>query len=254
VRLRDEAALRVDDSAFLEGRGHYTTALVRDGNVCWLRRHVARLKRDSQRMGFGRVDEFTVCAAFADLAKTAFGSGSGAIRLQHSRDASGATHWVGLPRSLGEPPATWRAVRARFPHEGPQPWSGVKMSGSLLYAWAHDAARSAAVEDALLVDAVGRLIEGARSNLVVLLESGELVTPDLARGGVAGMAREVLLDHVPELRVRDVAFETLAGARGLLAINSLRGARPIVELDSRPVAAPPAELVTRLNEVLAGAE
>ena len=64
---------------------------------------------------------------------------------------------------------------------------------------------------------------------------GSLRTPPIERGAVAGIARAVLLDRVPELLERDADEDTLAQARELIALNGARGARPIVTLDGKPM-------------------
>lgn len=247
---RAEAHPRIDDSALIGGVGHYTTARVRAGVVLWVDRHVERLRVDARRLGMPRVDELAVRAAFAELAPAAFGTGDGAIRLQHTRDSGGHPHWLGVPRGLGRHLPTWRAVRAPFVHEGPRPWSGIKTTNTLLYALAQSAATARDAQDALFADSAGRLIEGTRSNLFVVLASGECVTPDLRRGGVAGLARELLLERSSDFAVRDVSFHALASAREIIAVNSLRGARPIVELDGAAVGAAAGPAAARLDALL----
>ena len=115
------------------------------------------------------------------------------------------------------------------------PWSGAKVSNHLLFALAGDEARERGVDEVLLVDAEGYLVEGSRSNVVVVDRDGSLATPDLARGGVEGVGLEVLRERMPEIRVRHLPASGLAAASELVAVNAIRGPRPIVELDGRPV-------------------
>lgn len=257
VLPRTEALSRVDDSTAVEGRGHYTTARVRGGSVLWLDRHVARLKADAPRLDLPPVNDADARSALTQLAAAAFGDGDGAIRLQHSVDGSGVAHLVGLPRNLGEEPDAWSTVLAPLAHEGPRPWSGVKISSQLLYAIGRDAAQAAGVQDALFADSAGRLIEGGRSNVFISRASGEWVTPDLARGGVTGLARDVILEAcaaaqgAPPIAVRDIGFHELASAIEIVAVNSLRGARSVVRLDGTSVGAANGPLRTQLSEWLA---
>lgn len=257
VLAHAEALSRIDDSTSVEGRGHYTTARVRSGSVLWIERHVARLSTDAPRLGLPPVDGANVRAAFAQLAAAAFGTGDGAIRLQHSVDGTRAAHLVGLPRSLGDEPDAWSTIRAPLTHEGPRPWSGVKVSSQLLYAMGRDSAKTAGVEDALFADGAGRLIEGGRSNVFVARACGEWVTPDLARGGVTGLARDVILEACraasgpSPISVRDIGFHELASAREIVAVNSLRGARSVVRLDGARVGVANGPLQKQLAEWLA---
>ena len=94
-------------------------------------------------------------------------------------------------------------------------------------------------------------MEAARSNLVLVDAHGELVTPPADRGLVAGIAREVVSERVPELKERDVRSDDVLAAREILAINSVRGARPIVELDGGPVGRADGPGLARLQGALA---
>ena len=89
LRPAGEPAVRADDSAFAEGRGCYTTALVRGGAPRWAERHVARLLRDARALGLPAPDPRALGRALAELARAAFGRGDGVVRLQLSRDGRG---------------------------------------------------------------------------------------------------------------------------------------------------------------------
>lgn len=252
--LQDRAApaVRADDSAFAEGRGCYTTALWTGRGVRWLERHVARLCGDARALALGAVDPDAARAALEELGRAAFGDGEGVVRLQASRDGDGRLHLVGVPRALGREPDAWRAIVAPFPHEGPTPVAGAKVSNRLLHALAREAARAAGADEALLLDAAGRLVEGSRSNVCVAGADGTLVTPRRERGAVAGVALGVVAERVPELRVRDVDEPELRRATEIVALNAVRGARPVVTLDGRAVGrGRPGAWARRLAEALA---
>jgi branched-subunit amino acid aminotransferase/4-amino-4-deoxychorismate lyase len=194
-----------------------------------------------------------VRAALGDLARAAFGEGSGVVRLQASRDAEGRLRLVGVPRALGPEPDAWSAIVVRLPGAaGPAPGSGLKVASRLPAALAADAARDAGCDEALLVDAAGRLVEGARTNAIVVDTEGRPWTPPLELGGVAGIAREVLLERVPELGQRVVSLRELRLAREIVAANAVRGARPVVRLDGRSVGeGRPGPWARRLDAALA---
>jgi branched-subunit amino acid aminotransferase/4-amino-4-deoxychorismate lyase len=180
-----------------------------------------------------------VRAALTETARAAFGDGpdaTGIVRIQASRGGDGVPRLCVVPRLTGTEPASWRAILAPFPHEGAMPWSGAKVSNHLLFALAGDLARARGVDEAFLADAEGRVIEGSRSNLLRVDEDGSITTPDLARGGVAGVGLEVLRERAPEIRDLDLTKDALLSARELIAINSIRGPRPVLELDGRPIA------------------
>ena len=116
---------------------------------------------------------------------------------------------------------------------------------------ADDAAKAAGAQDALFADSAGRLIEGGRCNVFVVLADGRWVTPDLARGGVAGLSREVVLERCRDFAVRDVGIEALWSAREIVAVNSVRGGRAVTRLDGRAVGSSAGPALSRIAEVLA---
>jgi branched-subunit amino acid aminotransferase/4-amino-4-deoxychorismate lyase len=227
--------LRADDSAFAEGRGCYTSARVEAGHARFAARHARRLASAARTLGIGELAELDVLAALSELARAAFGEGAGVVRLQASRDAEGALHLVGVPRALGPERPAWSAIRVRLPASGSGGAHGLKVTSRIALALASDAARTAGADEALILDAAGRLVEGARSNVVVVGSDGRLSTPPLELGGVAGIAREILLERIDELEPRVVGDAELALASEIVAVNAVRGARAVVRLDGHGI-------------------
>lgn len=216
-------------------RSSYTTARVSGGVARWHDRHVRRLQRDGAQLGLGEISAEAVEAAFRETGRANFGAGEGVVRLQLELDGRGGARLVGIPRAIGPEAATWTAVTAHFPHDGPTKAPGAKLAGRALFAEAHALSNRLGVDETLLVDAEGFLIEGARANLCVVADDGRLAAPDLRRGGVAGIAREILCELLPEVEVRDIRADELANARELVATNAVRCGCPIVQLDGKPV-------------------
>lgn len=190
-------------------------------------RHARRLRRDAAALGLPPPALADCQRALAEAA-AAFGAGDGIVRLE----------WRGVrlvvrPRPLGEDPGAWRAVLAGTVHPGRAASAGVKGTDWPHVARAREEARSAGVDDAILLDAEGRVVEGARSNLVIVLAGGAAVTPPLGRGAVAGIGRELALEAVPRIREADLGRDELLAAREVVATNAVRGARPVVEIDGR---------------------
>jgi len=247
-----KAAIRVDDLAYTEGRGCYTTACIRGGEARFEDRHLRRLARGAEALGLGAVDLRAVSACFRELAEAALQNGEGIIRVQLSRDATGSSHVVGVPRALHPDRAPWSAITAPLQHEGPIVAGGHKLTNRVVIALANDARARAGVDEALLYDGAGYLVEGTRTNVVLVTARGELVTPPESRGLVAGIAREVACERIPELRARDVQRADVEAAREVLAINCVRGARPIVTLDGRSIGADGGPGLATLQAALEG--
>ena len=223
------------ENELIARRGCYTTARVRQGRARWLERHVRRLQRDGRQLGIGEVAAERIQAAFAELSEATFGDGEGIVRLQASASHDGAAHLVGMARSIGEERPAWRAITAPAQHEGWTPFSGVKRTHDPVLARTRDALQRAGADEAVLFDDAGFAIEGSRTNLFLVDREDVLVTPDLARGGVAGIAREIVLERGVDIVVRSVTRAELAAAREIIAVNAVRGARPVVSLDDESV-------------------
>jgi branched-subunit amino acid aminotransferase/4-amino-4-deoxychorismate lyase len=219
----------------IRGAGCFTTTRATDGRVWQARRHAERLVRDARLLGLA---ELTSDACLDALASWALNPSDGSrtiVRIEVRGDADGVVQLLGSRRAWGDDPPVWRALISPLVHPGPTRTSRVKSTDRSVYVAALDAARAAGGDDALLFDDAGFLVEGARTNLVVVHADGSLRTPPLARGGVAGIAREVLLDRLPELREADLSATDVAAAREVIAINAVRGARAITHLDDHPI-------------------
>jgi branched-subunit amino acid aminotransferase/4-amino-4-deoxychorismate lyase len=231
VRRRDEAGVPVDDSAYLEGRGCYTTARIRRGRPEFANHHLRRLARGAQALRLGPLDASKVRHALSDLADAAFPEAEGVVRIQVSR-GPGSARVVGLPRGLGSDPPAWTLLSARLPHDGDALSGGHKLTNRLVHALAQDEARDAGTDEAVLFDRRGRLVEGSRSNLVAVGRDGRLCTPPLLRGCVDGIARQVLMERGVGLVERDLSRDDLLNAPAVFCINAVRGARPALRLDA----------------------
>jgi branched-subunit amino acid aminotransferase/4-amino-4-deoxychorismate lyase len=217
------------DAARMHDATCYTTARWTGTRVALGRRAAERLARDAAALGLGRVDAEFALAELTRHAAARFGTSAGIVRLEARRDERGALALVGTTRALGPDPASWRAISA--PHEGPHRVAlGAKLARPDVEA-AREAAQAAHAEEALMFDAQGRLVEGARANVILVRADGALLTPALALGAVQGLARAVLCETLPEIREGELTRDDLARAAEVIAVNAVRGAKPIAQLD-----------------------
>jgi len=99
---------------------------------------------------------------------------------------------------------------------------------------AREAARRGLFE-LVAANELGRLTDGSRTSLFLLLD-GELLTPPVADGALPGVARRTLLE-AGLAREAPLAAADLERAGAVLLANALQGAVPVHALDS-PGAAP----------------
>ena len=232
--------------------GSYTTARVTRGRVERVERHARRLCRDAKRLGLPLPNRAEVERGLLEAARASFGRGDGIVRVE----------WSGLPgqppelttaaRPLDPLPTAWRAASSSATHPGPGSRANTKFVDVEAYDIAREEIRERDVEEMLLFDAAGRLVEGARSNLLVVTEAGRLVTPDLALGGVEGLGLTIVLESQAEVELASIGRSELAGARELMAVNAVRGVVPIVMLDGVEIGSGEAGPWTRRLRALFG--
>jgi branched-chain amino acid aminotransferase len=253
-----EAVIPVHDRSFLYGDGAFDTAVVRQGRVFRLDAHLDRLFRSLKVL---RIPPPLPAAELREAALDLMrrnGMVDGFIRIVVSR---GTCAYVSLdPRVVaGEPtlvmltrgadppgdlaalhgrPAGARAVTAsvrKTPTEALE--SRVKSNNYLNSILARWEAIDAGVDEAILLDARGRVTEGSGDN-VFAVQGDRLRTPP-AINVLEGITREVLLALAPRAGLRhDVAELTpydLYTADEVFLTSTVVGVLPIVELDGRPI-------------------
>lgn len=254
--------------------GVYTTVRVCDGRLLRLAQHAARLARDAERLGLPRPDRLAIEAQALAVVDEALGLGSGVLRIEWSRPekpggaasaspcgaertATASTFALHATiRPLGPEPRTWRAATAKTLHPGPADRKNTKTVD--VPAW--DAARAereaAGVDEVLLFDRAGRLVEGSRTNLIAVARDGRIRTPARSLGPVEGLGLEIARAALgPDaLHESDTLDRTvLRDAAELIAINAVRGAAAIVELDGTPIAeGREGAIALRLRSLFAG--
>jgi len=96
-------------------------------------------------------------------------------------------------------------------------------------------AERAGAFEALLLNERGHLAEGARSNLLVVLD-GEIFTPPLNDGCLPGTVRQRLLDQ-GAIAEHSLVPEDLERTQEILLTNSLIGVLPVGRLEGRRISA-----------------
>jgi len=98
------------------------------------------------------------------------------------------------------------------------------------------AARHGASE-AILPNTAGNICEGTGSN-IFYVSQGEVRTPSLASGALAGISRELLLEWMPDAVEIDEPIELLGEVEEAFLVSTTRDVQPIELIDGRVLAAP----------------
>jgi branched-chain amino acid aminotransferase len=262
---QDQAALSAVDHGITVGDGVFETCTVFGGQVFALTRHLRRLARSAAGLGLEAPDEQKVrdgvtatMAAAVDQA----GAFDGRLRITVTAGVgplgSGrvpGSQTVVVAAQDGVMAPTSRAARSPWPRNERSAVAGLKTTSYAenVVALADAAAKGA--DESILPNTVGMLCEGTGSNVFVE-RGGELVTPPLSSGCLAGITRALLLEWgaAEGLPVReaepdelpfDVLDEVTMGEASLVLTSSGRNVQPVTWLDDAEVPVGPISAAAR---------
>ncbi len=252
-----EAGIRPSSQGFLYGASLFETLRIYGGRFFRLPAHLARMARSAEALRFRCPAPGEMESALRAVIE-ANGIADGRARLTLFRgDSPESSHLLasaspGIPYSEEQRRVGLRAQISALRLDPRSPLAGHKTGNYLPNLLAREAARQAGCEEAILLSQDGSVAEGSASNLF-LATKGELVTPDLASGILAGITRRVVLDLAEELGIeaaeRGVRMAELESAGEVFLTNSLMEVMPLVEVDRRPIGdGAPGPMTRRLME------
>lgn len=247
INGRPEATIDLSDRGFQFGDGVFTTLLIQDGIPLFAKEHLDRLDRDAKTLRLPPPDRETLCREMAQMVS---GCPSGILKIHWTRGSGGRGYLP--PESLSASRALILRSADPLSEKPPAPlrlrWSemrlginpslaGAKHMNRLEQVLARLEWNDPDIDESLLLDSDGFVVEGVSTNLF-LLQGSSLVTPLLDRAGVRGVMRDLLIKmatasgySVREERVRP---EALDRAEALVLTNSVRGICPVASLEGRP--------------------
>lgn len=149
-------------------------------------------------------------------------------------------------RALGA--RTIIAATRRLPPDGLDP--RIKSLNYLNHILARIEANHAGVDEAILLNAAGRVAEGTADNVFVVRQ-GRLLTPPPEEGALAGITREVVLEIAQEagmaVAVTPLAPYDLYTAEECFLTGTGAELIPVAEVDGRPVGTCPGPVFQELE-------
>jgi branched-chain amino acid aminotransferase len=245
-RLLDDPsapAIRVDDHGLTVGDGVFEAVKVVDGVPFALSRHLERLAASARGLGLPALDPEEVRRAVAAVLE---GEPLALGRLRIT--------YTGGPAPMGSgrgeaTPTLVVAAAAMQPWPGPAsvvtvPWrrnehgalAGLKTTSyaenviALAYAAEHEAT------EAVFANTAGQLCEGTGSNVFYVVD-GELRTPTLGSGCLAGISRALLLEWCGGREI-DEPVDVLETADEIFLVSTTRDVQPVRRCDQRELEAP----------------
>jgi len=257
----DDLLLSGVDHGVTVGDGVFETCAVYDGTAFALTRHLRRLRRSALGIGLGEPDLDRVRDGVAAVLAGA-GPDTGRLRItltggagplgSHRFAPEDQRQTVLVLAGPGVRSEVSRVVRVPWVRNERSSVAGLKTTSYAENVVAVAEAYRLGADEAVLANTVGDLCEGTASNVFVE-RAGELVTPPLSSGCLAGITRELLLEWAAaaglpvreaapgELRY-DVLDEVGDGTTHLMMSGSIRNVSPVVSLDGSAVAAGPISL------------
>jgi branched-chain amino acid aminotransferase len=253
LRRGEEAVVPYDDHGITVGDGAFETIKLTDGTPFALRRHLERLARSLDALGLPHPDPDELGAA-VDAVAAAHGA-DGFLRVT----VTGGRGPLGSPRDTGAPRLIV-AVRPGSLVNDPTdvvvaPWTrnehgalaGVKSTSYAENVVALAFARARGATEALLANTAGNLCEGTGSNVFVVV-GGELVTPPLSAGCLAGVNRALLLEVLGDVTERDVPMDEIATSTEMFLTSTAREVQPVAAVDGRALASCPGPHTRRARD------
>lgn len=253
------SVIPASDRGLAYGDGVFETIRVRSGGAVLLDAHLARLLRGCERLGIPCHE--LEAALVADISLLEIAQLEDAVlKLIVTRGSGGRGYAPDLapqPRRIVSTMAykpdadAWnRGIRVGICETrlaSNPALAGIKHLNRLEQVLAsrelHD------VDEGLMLDPDGFVVEGTRSNLFVA-SVGVLLTPPVDRAGVAGVMRDLLIDKAGA-EVRALGVDALLSADEVFVCNSVFGIYPVTALAGRAFEVGP---LTRAAQSLIGME
>ena len=259
----DRATVSVFDRGFLYGDSVFETIRTYGGRPFALDEHLKRLEHSAGLVYIELPVTLQQLRRETLLAVSQAGNPESYVRLMVTRGQgelgldpalAGVARRVIIVSELHPLPPRWYEVGARAVSFRTQrahdatPAQGAKIGNYLVAVLAMREAKKSGALEALVVNAEGRVVEGATSN-VFYLKAGTLMTPPLDSGILPGITREHVLGAAQSLgcpvRFACPRLEELQAADEVFVSSSIRELLPIVEIDGQQIGAGRPGAVTR---------
>lgn len=235
------------DRGLMYGDGVFRTMVMRDSRVVWWDIQFQKLHDDCAALGIVcpakecLESELAVLGALTPecVIKIVVTRGVGlrgyaANFVQHPTRILSTSPFTVFPSDYIDKGVKVRVCDLRLSYQ-PR-LAGIKHLNRLENVLARTEWSDAEISEGLLLDARDNVISGTMSN-ISLLKEGELITPDLSLCGIAGVARQRIMEIVAgwgwRIRVQPVSLSMLMEAEEVLLSNSVIGVWQIIELQEK---------------------
>ncbi|KAA1426881.1 aminotransferase class IV [Nocardioides antri] len=236
-------AVPVTDHGLTVGDAVFEAVKVVDGKPFALGLHLDRLERSANGLGLEGVDPEVVrrgVAAVLDsdplpLGRLRITVTAGPAPLGSGRGSADPTVIV-VASPMDPAPETTTVVTVPWPRNERAALAGLKTTSYAENVVALAAAREKGATEAVFANLQGHLCEGTGTNVFYVVD-GELRTPSLASGCLAGVTRRLLLEWFGGKEV-DEPIDVAAGADEIFLVSTTRDVQGVTRWDDRDLPAP----------------
>ncbi|WP_460063575.1 aminotransferase class IV [Streptomyces sp. YKOK-I1] len=254
--LQDSAAARVSvfDHGLTVGDGIFETVKATDGRPFALTRHLDRLTRSARGLGLPDPDHDEIRAACAAVLE-ANPMPLGRLRLTYTaghgplgsdRGDQGPTLLVALVETTRRPDST-AVITVPWTRNERGALTGLKTTSYAENVVALARAHEAGASEALFANTVGQLCEGTGSNVFVVLD-GEIHTPPLASGCLAGITRRLTVEWTGA-KETDLPLDVLERADEVFLTSTTRDVQAVHRVDTRELPGAPGPVTAKAMRI-----
>lgn len=236
-----DARVSVLDHGFTVADGVFETLKVTPAGPFALRRHLRRLASSAEAMGLAAPDQDVVRTAVAAVvtANEAAIDGLGRLRITYTggvaplgSDRGDAVPTLVVAMAATSPwPASTTIATVPWTRNERSAVAGVKSTSYAENVVALQRAHQRGASEAVLANTRGELCEGTGTNVFVVI-NGDVLTPPLSSGCLAGITRELVLEWLGA-RERTLPYAALFDADEVFLTSSTRDVHPVVGADDR---------------------
>ncbi|MEU5958017.1 aminodeoxychorismate lyase [Streptomyces sp. NPDC047525] len=250
----ETARVSVLDHGLTVGDGIFETVKSVQGRPFALTRHLDRLARSARGLGLPEPDLDEVraaCAAVLDadplpLGRLRITYTGGLSPLGSDRGDQGQTLVVAVGEA-GRRSDTTAVITVPWTRNERGALTGLKTTSYAENVVALARAREQGASEALFANTVGQLCEGTGSNVFVVLD-GEIHTPPVASGCLAGITRALAVDWT-NARETDLPFDVLDRADEVFLTSTLRDVQAVQRIDGRELPGAPGPVTAKAMRV-----
>ncbi len=236
------AVVSVLDHGFTVGDGVFEAVKVTQGRPFALTRHLQRLAESARGLGLPDPDldgirhaaEEVLAAEHLPLGRLRITYTAGRAPLGSGR-GEGAPTVVVVAAPMDRQPESATVVTVPWPRNERGAVAGLKTTSYAENVVALAWARERSADEALFTNTAGHVCEGTGSNVFYVVD-GELRTPSLVSGCLAGITRGLLLEWC-DVREVDEPAEVLARADEVFLASTTRDVQAVSRCDGRDLGA-----------------